>query len=780
MPRTDTAELGPYLRASWQLIPLHSWDYFDERGGKRRERGKSPLHSNWTRKPYKSEEQVAHLESGGNVGVRLRAGDLVIDVDPRNFKEGDDPFKRLCADCALDPSAYPTVETGSGGLHVYMSKPDDVSVRDSLPDYEGVEFKTIGRQVVAAGSVHPSTQRTYVWDFLSPALTDPAPLAPDRLVNLIRRPTRVTGAVGGGGEHTQEELATMLEALAPEDFRDHGAWLTLMQACHHSTAGAGRQEFVEWSTRDPGYADHAGIIGRRWDSLHADGGARVTYRTLHKLLMDAGAEAAIPRRPAEDDFESVGPEDAPTGPDEAEHEQRGPLERMNDRYWAVMEGSKFKVYWEESDPDTAIPDKGVKARSHWIKAQVWDFKLMLMNRRVQRGEKTVPMAEAWLEWGGRRSARGVTFDPEHDHEGFLNLWTGWGYDPRKGGCWGRLEELLHDVLCDGDDRVFKYVMDWAAHLVQHPGRPAEVALCFQGGRGTGKGTWGRALAGLAGKHGMQVTSSDQLTGRFNDHLRDVIVLFADEAIKPYDKEAESRLKALITEPRLAYEGKGKDIKTAENRLHIVMASNDDWFVPVGLEGERRFLLQRTNTRRVGQHSWFGRLHAELESGGYEGLLWDLMHRDIGDWAPRQDIPTTLALVEQKLRNMGPMQQWWFNVLHEGAIPFPVLPEGADWTERGVRVFKEDVRDSFADHCKAKGIRSSGASGRGIDMMFTSELATLVPRLRSKTKMPVPDDRPDVRQLGDGRAWTYEFPPLNECQKSMEALLGLPLDWGTDE
>lgn len=781
--KTDVKELAPYLDGGWQLIPLHSHDYFDEYKGKKRERGKSPLHTNWTRRPYKSEDQLAHMKKGSNVGVRLRAADLVVDVDPRNFLKGDDPLKRLCEDCGIDLSEHPTVETGSGGLHVYMKKPADVSVRDSLKDYQGVEFKTLGRQVVSAGSLHPITRKTYRWDFLGESLSQ-VRSAPARLINLIRRPSRSLST--GGGEHTQEELAEMLDVLDPEDFREHDEWFTLMQACHHATAGDGRSEFIEWSTRDPEYTDHGGLIGRRWDSLHAgnDGGARVTYRTLHKVLIDSGYEASIPRKPPEDDFGPVGPEDLPqeaTSPGE-EHEKKGPLERMNDRYWAVMEGGQFKVFWEEEDPDTAIPDKGVAPRSKWVRAKVGDFKLMLANRKVQHGDnKTIPLADAWIEWGGRRSARGVVFDPERDHEGFLNLWTGWGYEPRKdGGCWGHLNELLHEVLCDGDDAVYEYALNWAAHMVQHPGRPAEVAVCFQGGKGVGKGTWGRALSSIAGKHGMQVTSSDQLTGRFNDHLRDVILLFADEALKPYDKEGESRLKGLITEPRIAFEGKGRDIVSGRNMLHVIMASNEDWFVPVGLDNERRFMLQMANRKRAGQHGWFQKLHDELVAGGYERLLWDLLHREIGDWAPRKAIPSTAAYIEQKLRNMGPSEQWWFNALMDGELPFETTNDEMDWALDPVRAFKQDVRESYDMHCRRNGIRTAGSMGRSVDKMFAKELQVMVPGLKSRIKEHVSNERPEIKALGDGRAWGMEFPALTHCRDAMEAMLGATVDWDAEK
>ena len=774
--KTDKEQLNPYLTSGYQLIPLHRYDKYDSYRGVQRQRGKSPFHPNWTKRPYKSEDQIAHMAKGWNVGVRLRATDLIIDVDPRNFLEGDDPFKRLCEDVGIDPDTYPTVDTGSGGLHVYMTKPEDVSVRDSLSDYEGVEFKTLGRQVVAAGSIHPDAHKRYEWDFLRPDLSEVSP-APALLVNLIRRPASSPST--GGGEHTQEELAKMLYVLDPEDFSTEADWFTLMQACHHATAGDGRVEFIEWSTSDPEYSDDAGIIGRRWDSLHADndGGARVTYRTLHKILMDAGEESAIPRKPVGDDFDEIGAEEDDLGEVE-EHERKGPLERMNDKYWAVMDGSQFKVFWEQEDPQTGDASKGIAPRKKWIKAKLWDFKALLANRKVQSGEKTVPISDAWLEWGGRRTANGVIFDPERDHPGFLNLWTGWGFEPRKNvGGWSYLNELLYEVLCDRDDRVYEYVLNWAAHMVQFPYLPAEVAICFQGGKGVGKSTWGRTLATLAGKHGMQITSSEQLTGRFNDHLRDVILLFADEAVKPYDKDGESRIKGLITEPSIAYEGKGTNVVTGRNMCHVLMASNEHWFIPAGLDGERRFVLQRANNGRVGQHVWFKKLHNQLDDGGYSALLWDLLHRDISGWHPRNDLPTTKALIDQKIHSMGPIQQWWFNLLSDGELPFKTTEDDMMWGLEPVLAFKHDIRDSFDDYCRMNGIRKPGGMGRGVDMMFAKELQALIPDMDVRQrKAKVPMDRVDLKTHSDGRAYCYEIPALLKCRGAMEKLLGATVSW----
>lgn len=63
---------------------------------------------------------------------------------------------------------------------------------------DAVSVKSRGRQVVAAGSIHPDTGKHYFWDTIDhPALGEAAPTAPINLVEAIRRPQAVE-AIGGG------------------------------------------------------------------------------------------------------------------------------------------------------------------------------------------------------------------------------------------------------------------------------------------------------------------------------------------------------------------------------------------------------------------------------------------------------------------------------------------------------------------------------------------------------------------------------------------------------
>ncbi len=224
----EPAQLAALKGTGFELIPLHAPNAIDARG---RPIGKAPQ-KGWRKADALDAAAAAELLEGGiNVGVRLNADDLVIDVDPRNFANGDDPLARLESDLKLNLSAFPTVETGSGGKHIYMKVSKGTLVLNSLEGYAGVEFKAQGRQIVAPGSAHPEARKPY--RLVSGSFAD-VPRAPEALVSAILRPVRAS--VGGGGDYSPEWLSRALELLDPSDFRDHDRWLELMMACHHATS----------------------------------------------------------------------------------------------------------------------------------------------------------------------------------------------------------------------------------------------------------------------------------------------------------------------------------------------------------------------------------------------------------------------------------------------------------------------------------------------------------------------------------------------------------------
>ncbi len=193
----------------------------------------------------------------------------------------------------------------------------------------------------------------------------------------------------------------------------------------------------------------------------------------------------------------------------------------------------------------------------------------------------------------------------------------------------------------------------------------------QARKGTGKGTFCRWLKVLFGQHGLQIFSADHISGRFNGHLQDCVLLFADEAIAPNDRNAEAILKGFLTEPTLPLERKGYDVVQVNNHLHVVMASNSDWVVPASSD-ERRFAVFEVSNEKIKHENWFEQINQEMESGGAEAMLYFLQNLELEIWHPRKNIPENSALTDQRIQSLRGPEKIWFNWLSTADTPCKLI------------------------------------------------------------------------------------------------------------
>ncbi len=294
-----------------------------------------------------------------------------------------------------------------------------------------------------------------------------------------------------------------------------------------------------------------------------------------------------------------------------------------------------------------------------------------MNRRVEmmtlNGKpSSLELGEYWLKHERRRQyLGGVVFDPTGQSPADRwNLWSGFAVEPRKGD-WSLIYAHIDKVICSGVAEDREYLLNTIARMVQQPHRQAEVAVVLCGQKGCGKGVLCVSLRRLWGQHGAHISSAKQLVGDFNAHLRDCVYLFADEAFYAGDRQHESVLKALITEPTIAIEGKYQHVILVPNLLHIWMAANADWVVPASHDERRYFVLNVPNAR-VGDKAYFVKLWGQLEEGGLAAMLYDMLERDISEFDHRA-IPQTAALAEQKRLSLDTLDAWWLAVLDRGHV-----------------------------------------------------------------------------------------------------------------
>ena len=207
-------------------------------------------------------------------------------------------------------------------------------------------------------------------------------------------------------------------------------------------------------------------------------------------------------------------------------------------------------------------------------------------------------------------------------------------------------------------------MDWMADVMQRPEKQGEVAVVLRGGEGVGKGILARAMKYLLGQHSFAISNSKHLTGNFNAHLRGCVFLFADEALYAGDKAHVGILKSIITEPYLTVEGKFQNAAMAANRLHLMLASNEMWVVPASMES-RRFYVLDVSDAHANDHDYFKAIQDELEHGGYEAMLHELLSRGIT--SNLRSPPVTAALITQRTLSLPVTEAWWLDCLMRGYV-----------------------------------------------------------------------------------------------------------------
>jgi Bifunctional DNA primase/polymerase, N-terminal/Primase C terminal 2 (PriCT-2)/Family of unknown function (DUF5906) len=632
---------------------------WDGRSGKWQ---KQPLVKRWQKAATTDRTQIrAWFERFPDAvpGIELgRAKLIVIDADRHGGPDGVAALDALAKEHGGLPNC-PVTSTAGGGIHRIFRQPDGKTFgnrRGALP--AGIDVRGVGGWIVAPGSVRPDGA---MWSAAegTPPLAEAyqagtIPIVPDWITGLIQGKSSNSSTDGTGESPSssppnwsEAEETRIDSALAyiPADDRDNN-WLPVGMALHWTRWGErARALWDKWSKTstkyDPVEQDKA------WNSFGRPDykGPVVTLGTLFHLAKEHGWE------------------ESPISE----------IDELNARHFVIRSiGGKCLVGEMVRNP---------MGSGQMLSLQrVNDFKTWYSNRKItvrdNKGKKkTKNLGAFWIEHPKRRQYEGVDLLPDAPTvlpNGYLNLWRGFGVDPTQGQ-WPLVFGHICEVLANGDRKAAQYILRWIAWSVQHPGMRAEVALVFRGNKGSGKGVFIGAVVRIFGEHALHIFQQSHLTGKFNNHLRSCLFLFADEAFWAGDKKGESVLKGLITEPSLMIEQKGVDAIQWPNRLHVIMAANAAWVVPASHD-ERRFAVfdvsdkyAKGTAQEEVRASYFEALHRELENGGLEAMLYDLLHFDLGNWHPRQ-VYETEELRRQKEQSMSLIEQWFDELLQDGKMP----------------------------------------------------------------------------------------------------------------
>lgn len=479
-----------------------------------------------------------------------------------------------------------------------------------------------------------------------------------------------------------------------------------------------------------------GIGGQDLASVQADTAANTNSDASARAL-GGGADAAEPLSP-----------------------ERAIVAELNEQHAVVLAGDKAVVL-RECPSDT--PGHGIEVRLLAAAA----FKLFYLNRTLDimvmnaEGEsrrRTVQIADWWLKSAERRTYEGITFAPGGDAPAnYYNLWHGYAVEPRQASLFSnalKCRRLLRHIklnVCRGNREHFRYLLAWAADMVQDPSRKKGVALVLRGNKGSGKSKVAEVFASLLGQHAIKIAQMKHLVGNFNLHLANKLLVVAEESFWAGGKADDGPLKDMITSPTITLEAKGIDAIEMRSFARIMMITNNSWAVPATSDERRYFVLDVGNDKRE-DHAYFAAIDEQMDGNGQEGrraLLAFLLAFDLSKVNLRKVLETS-ALREQRSLSLEPHDQFIFDALLDKRIA------GRDW-DWEIEVPKDELHSAYIDAGKKRGKSH---------LLPNSELAKKLKRFNIiSTKL----------RDGGRRVPSYRFPEWEACVSRFEELMGVDVD-----
>lgn len=697
---------------------------------------------------------------GWNLGLACGAdeGIFVVDVDTKEPKDGRPALAAMEKDHGKFNGLVQ--RTPSDGLHYVFEWFDGgTSSTDKLAkgiDTRGGKGRCSSHIVAWPSEIEGVA---YEWE-----RTGIVPETPEFIMDMMGTPWDMEpqGGPGRGNEnlddealeqqYTPRELWKMLGKIDPNSLT-YDEWVNVGMALHSQHDDEkGFKLWQKWS--EQGDRHEQGECEARWSGFKPYGPVRIG--TIVHFAMKGGY-VPTPKMVAEEEAR-----EALEGQDELEQM----IEAMNERFGVALVGGKIRIMAQEVNQD---PDRDL------VLLSLDDFKTMCMNDKMvitgaQGQPKVVPKAAVWMADERRKDYMGgIDFNPEQAAEfetpnGLcMNLWRGWAKQPRPGD-WSKLRAHIEQIVCAGDETYYTWVLDWMADLFQDPANPKGCALVMHGLEGCGKGTLVEAIGRTMGRHYKHLVHEKHLTGEFNGHLQDALLVFADELVYGGSKKTAGALKAMVTEKMLMTERKGVDAQRGRNCAHLCVASNEDWFIPAGPEARRWFVLEVLPTH-CKNPEWFEAIYEEMENGGIEAMMYDLMDREITSNLKRAPATKSLKMQQAMYANSvrDSTHDWWLDCIEKLEVDAACV-DGAGEVGKGwpLLIIKPELYDAYSRWCDVRKVPGHQVDAKNLFYMKMDKygLTETIPKKKEYVqkmggrkrcyKIPLPEVALDLFRKGGGR------------------------------
>lgn len=709
-----------YLQKGFYLVPV-------------KEKAKEPIYKNTDEIASNSKDQIAlwikkHPKCNWAIYPK-KSGLIAIDVDldePEKNYFGTTLWNRLISENE-EPNTWKQ-QTGTDTFHYVFKADENAKYKGYLGTEKGIQTR-FSNYILVEPSIHPETGKMYK------VLSDKTPIEiPNWLNDLIVKKKKELSAATGHMILSLQYLEKISNQLRDKEIPlDRDTWLRLGMSLHSMSDSQEYLDFWIKISEENVNANPAGeeeSCSYRWNGFKHDEDDLITGHTFTYICERLGC--SIPNPELDQDrlaFASYGYQkmviEAEIYPEWFEEDGKQVC-RHKDYIVDFINGLGYASV--QTNPDGAIirlrNEDGFPVYSQLETKQLkTDFRFYFFKyyKSTKNGYEARYRSafDVWFEHCHSKHFTEICFDHK-DRPGALNMFVPIPCSPMPGDIpW--IDELIDQVICNGNLEKGKHLRQWTAHIIQKPWERCSIVPDVSGSQGTGKGLYFIDILGAVLKrYHYKIDSSNGITDRFNAPLAFRLLTVLDEAAWNGNHEESNKLKSLTGNKTIDIEEKfGKKV-TVNNYCRYVLLSNHDDAAAIEATN-RRYLVYRTNEEYASRLDFFDPIFKFLETENAANIIYNyFLNIDISDFKPHLLPHFDNLGQEAKEATEGPVAQYWLSRFDEE-------PKGL-FTATG-KLPTNTVYNDFRDFCKENGLRYYNMNSQA----FWRKTTKLVPILKKTVK-----------------------------------------------
>jgi len=309
----------------------------------------------------------------------------------------------------------------------------------------------------------------------------------------------------------------------------------------------------------------------------------------------------------------------------------------------------------------------------------------------------------WMKDEKIRTYEKIDFLPKVQHpENIYNVFNGFEIEKKKEV---ETKKTLENSIifkhlkniCNGDEKIFNYVVKWLANRIQKPSEIPNTSIVFRSIEGTGKNMFfdwfGRQIIGS--DYYTCTKKLDKAFGNFNSLLSKKILFVINELTPVESYQHMDTIKDCITAEYNIINPKNLTEYKEKNNCGFIFFTNNFNVLNIA-ETDRRFvLIEIDNIDYMKEPDYFKNLLKEIKSGEIDKLFYEyLLKQDLSNFDFKEERPITNYYKQLQELNRPVLMDYFINIYEEN--------QG----EKEISFKASEIYGFFNNFCQSGGYKTS--------------------------------------------------------------------------